>query len=145
MPRYSVGTLGSAAGTTLPTMSVYSAAASGFRFREGGVFLAGGSTNTTWRAIRLTSQGTPGAALIEAPHSPDAPAAACTAFDAHTGAPSLGDDIRFPWVTAPAVGSGSILRALAPGIRCDSGTNNGIGMLKIGSSSTVDAYMVWDE
>jgi hypothetical protein len=145
MARYSAGALTTAGSTTLPIISLYSAAS------VGGSLRAVGLTNTTSTAVylklvRLTSAGTPGAGLTEGKHNPDSPAASCTAFTTHSANPSLGDDLGYRWALGAAVGAGLIETFGDTGFRISTGTANGIGVIvESGTGQPIEAYLVWDE
>lgn len=90
MARYSAGTRTGAGSTTLPIISIYSAAAVNMSVVEIGI------SNTTAVAVafklcKLTTAGTQGAGLTETGHGSNSPAASCTAFTTHTGAPTVVD------------------------------------------------------
>lgn len=145
MPRYSAGYRASAGSTTLPIISLYAAASASGRIREIGI------TNTTATAVelylaRLTTAGTQGTGLTEAAHHPDAVAASCTAFEAHTVAPTLGDDLGYRAALGASVGSGVIWTFGAEGLLIPTGTANGVGVLvENGTGQITQAYIVWDE
>lgn len=146
MARYSAGTRSAGAGsTTLPIGSLYAAAGSGARLREVGIF---NTTNTAVavRLVRLTTQGTPGAGLTEAKHDPNSAAAAATAFDTHTAAPTLGDDLGYRAALGASIGSGIVWVFGDAGLVIPAGTANGVGIIvATGTGQVLDWYMVWDE
>lgn len=146
MPRYSAGVRTAGAGsTTLPIISLYAGASIAGRIREIGVF------NTTTSALalalrRLTTAGTQGTGLTEAPHEPTAPAASCSAFDTHTANPTLGDDLGYRASLGAAIGAGVIWTFGDAGLLIPVGTGNGIGVIvATGTGQICDAYIVWDE
>ena len=145
MARYSAGVKTSAGSTTLPLISLYSAASVGGAIREIGCF------NTTATAVdiklvRLTTTGTQGAGLTAAKYNPDAVAASCTAKTTHTIAPTLGDDLGYRASLGAAVGSGTIWTFGDIGLRIPTGTANGIGVIiENGTGQALQAYIVWDE
>lgn len=146
MPRYSAGVKTGAGSTTLPLISLYASAAVGAKIREIGAF------NTTATAVdikltRMTTAGTQGAGLTEAPHDPDGPAASCTAVTTHSGtAPTLGADLGYRASLGAAIGAGVIWTFGDQGIRIAVGTGNGIGILiENGTGQALQAYIVWDE
>ena len=111
-----------------------------------------GLFNTTATAVavklqRLTTAGTQGAGLAEAPHDPSAAAAACTAFTTHSGTPpSLGADLGYRATLGAAIGSGVIWTFGDKGIRLTPGTANGVGVLiENGTGQALQAYICWDE
>jgi hypothetical protein len=145
MSRHSAGVKTSAGSTTLPVISLYSAAATGSRLREVGLF----NTTTTAvdvKLVRLTSAGTQGASITEAEHDPDGAPPLCIAYTTHSVAPSLGDDLGYRASLAGAVGSGIIWTFGDQGIRAPVGTGNGIGVIvENGTGQALQAYLVWDE
>lgn len=147
MGRYSTGARSAGAGsTTLPVGSLYAAASATGWLREVGV------TNTTTTAVaiklvRLTTAGTQGSGLTEAPHSKGlAVAAACTAFDTHTVAPTLGDDLGYRGTVGAAAGAGMVWTFSDQGLFIPTGTGNGIGIIvATGTGQILDWWMTWDE
>ena len=145
MARYSTGVKTGAGSTTLPIISLYSAAAVGAKIREIGV------TNTTSTAVdiklvRLSSQGTPGAGLTEDKHDPDSAAASCTAFTTHTVGPTVASDLGYRGSVGAAVGAGVVWTFGDSGLRIAVGTANGIGVIvENGTGQVCQAYIVWDE
>lgn len=145
MATYAVGSRTVAATATLPCISLYSIAAVSFDVLEIGI------TNTTATAnvvalCRLTSAGTPGAGLVEAPLNQSSVAASCTGFLAHTGsAPSL-VDLGYRWSLGSAIGSG-VIWTFAPGeLQSLVGTANGFGVYcPTGTGQALDVYMKWVE
>lgn len=146
MPRFSAGCKTSAGSTTLPLISLYAIAASSGTLREVGCF----NTTTTAvdiKLVRLTSAGTPGAALTEAEHDPSGVAASCTAANTHSSTPpSLGDDLGYRASLGAAIGAGVIWTFGDAGIRITVGTANGVGVIiENGTGQALQAYIVWDE
>lgn len=150
MPRFSSGDRTGAGSTTLPLLSIYSAAASTGVLREVGIF------NTTATALevylsRLTTAGTQGAGLVEARYNPKKQPALCTVFTTHTVAPTLGDDLGYRAVLGAAIGSGVVWTFGDDGIMIAEpdaveAVTNGIGILiENGTGQVCQAYMVWDE
>lgn len=145
MARYSTGVLTGAGSTTLPIVSLYSAAAVAGKIREIGI------TNTTATAValklvRLTSTGTQGGVLVEAKHDPDSAAASAAGFTTHTAAPTLGDDLGYRASLGAAIGSGVIWTFGDAGLRIPVGVANGIGVLvENGTGQACQVYLVWDE
>lgn len=145
MARFSTGVKTGAGSTTLPIISLYAAAANGGAIYEIGVF------NTTavavdLKLVRLTTAGTQGAGLVEAPHNPDSVAAACTAFTTHSVAPTLGNDMGYRASLGAAIGAGVIWTFGSTGMRIPVGTGNGIGVIvENGTGQACQAYLVWDE
>ena len=145
MARYSTGVRTSAGSTTLPIISLYAAAAVGAKIVEIGCF----NTTTTAFAIfltRMTTTGTLGAGLAEAPWDTDTVAASCTAFTTHTVAPTLGAHLGYRASIGAAVGAGIIWSFGERGIRIPVGVTNGIGIIvATGTGQVADTYVVWDE
>ena len=145
MARFSAGVLTGAGSTTLPIISLYSAAAVGGKIRELGV------TNTTTTALalkmaRLTTAGTQGAGLTEGKQDPDSAAASCTAFTTHSVAPTLGDDMGYRASLGAAIGAGIIWTFGDTGTRIPVGTANGVGaIIENGTGQACQANIVWDE
>lgn len=133
-----------AGSTTLPIGSVFSAAAGRWRLREVGCF------NTTATAAvmvlrRATAVGTPGAGQSELCHDDETVAAAQTAFDTHTVAPTLtGGQFRV-WSLAAAIGAGSIYTFGGNGIEVPAGTANGLVIVPLtGTGQICDVYFGWE-
>ncbi len=143
MARYTTGCLTSAGSTTTPIASLYAHASVGATLVEVGV------TNTTTTAValklvRLTTTGTQGTALTEAPHDPNSAAASCTAFNTHSADPTLGADLGFRASLGASVGSGIIWRT--ENVRISTGVANGIGILvENGTGQACQVWMTWDE
>ena len=145
MPRYSTGALTTAGSTALPLISLYSAASVAPVIREISV------SNTTSSAValklvRLTSQGTPGGGLTEAPHDPNSAAASSTAFNTHSANPALGNDLGYRCQLGAAVGAGWVWVFGGDGLRLPVGTGNGVGVIvESGSGQPIQATIVFDE
>jgi hypothetical protein len=143
MARYSTGVLTGAGSVTLPLISLYAIATNGGRLRECGL------TNTTATAVavklvRLTSAGTPGAALVVGKHDPDT-VATLTPFGTHTIAPTLGTDLGYRAALGAAVGSGVIWTFGDSGLRIPVGVANGIGVIiENGTGQALQADLVDD-
>lgn len=145
MARYSAGAKTTAGSTTLPIISLYSAAAVGPKIREIGVFNTT-STAVDLKLVRLTSAGTQGAGLTEGKHDPDSAAASCTAFNTHSANPGLGDDMGYRASLGAAVGAGVIWTFGDQGLRVPVGIANGLGVIvETGTGQACQAYVVWDE
>ena len=145
MARYTAGVRTSAGSTTLPIISLYAAAAVGCRIFEIGCF----NTTTTAAAImltRMTTTGTLGAGLTEAPWDTNTAAAACTAFTTHTVAPTLGADLGYRAPLGAAIGAGVIWTFGGNGLAILPGITNGIGILvATGTGQVCDAYISFEE
>lgn len=146
MARYTAGALTTAGSTTLPLISLYSAAGVGAKIREIGVSNTT-STAVALKLIRLTTQGTPGGGLTKGKHDPDSASASCTAFTTHSANPTLGDDLGYRAQLGAAVGAAFVWTFWSDsGLRVPIGTANGVGVLvETGSGQPLEAYIVWDE
>jgi hypothetical protein len=143
--RYSAGVLTGAGSTTLPIISLYSAAAVAPKIREIGVFNTT-STAVALRVVLLSSAGTQGTGLTEGKHDQDSATASCTAFTTHTGGPTIASDLGYRASLGAAVGAGVIWTFGDTGLRCAVGTGNGIGVVvENGTGQACQAYIVWDE
>jgi hypothetical protein len=145
MPRFSAGTRSTGGGsTTLPVGSLYATNPGGGRLREFGVF------NTTSavvavKLVRLLSLGTPGTALTRSPHL-EPMTANLQAFDTHTVAPTLGNDLGYRAQLAAVVGSGTIWTFGDTGLVIQPNTIYGIGLIvATGTGQPLDWYAAWDE
>jgi hypothetical protein len=146
MARFSAGFRSSAGSTTLPIASLYSGASTNPRVREIGVF----NTTTTavaLKLIRLTTTGTQGTGLTESGHDSTAAAAACTAHNTHSVAPTLGADLGYNVTLGAAIGSGVIWTFTSDvGITVPLGTTNGLGIIvATGTGQVCDGWITWDE
>lgn len=146
MARFSGGGKSAGAGsTTLPVMSLYASASVAAKVREIGVF------NTTATAFdakltRMTTAGTQGSGLTEAPYDKASVAASSTLFNTHTGGPTLGDDLGYRASIAGAIGAGIIWTFGDTGLIIPAGTANGIGVIvENGTGQVAQIYFVWDE
>lgn len=143
MARFSVSGRATIAGTNLlPLMSLYATA--GVR----PTVLEVGITNTTAVAVtvslnRLTTAGTPGAALTEvAEDSPDH-VAVSTGFAGHTAGPTIGGELRRTTLGA-AVGSGVIWTFT--GLEIPASTAQGLGLIiPAGTGQILDYYVSFIE
>jgi hypothetical protein len=146
MARYSTGCLTTAGSTTLPIASLYAGANAGGTLREIGLSNTT-STAISLKLIRLTTTGTQGAGLTEARQNPNAPATAnCAAFNTHSGAPTLGDDLGYRIRLGAADGASLIWTFGSDGVVIPVGTSNGVGILvESGTGQPVLLDIVWDE
>lgn len=146
MARYTAGALTSAGSTSLPLISLYSAAGVGPKIREIGLINTT-STAVAVKLVRLTTAGTQGAGLTEAKHDPDSASASCTAFNTHTVAPTLGDDMGYRTHLGAAIGAAFVFTFWSDsGLRVSLGTGNGLGVIvENGTGQPLQAYIVWDE
>lgn len=146
MARFAAGwRTGGGGSTTLPIGSLYATAACMPTIYEIGVF------NTTATAValalrRLTTAGTQGTGQSELPISDPAATAVATAFDVHSGGPTItAGNLRVALLGA-AVGAGVIWTFGDRGLTIPSGTGNGVGIIPLtGTGQICDLYIEWDE
>jgi hypothetical protein len=145
MPFYSAGVKTTAGSTTLPLWSLYAASSVGGKLR--GIAISNtAATACDLKLVRLTTAGTQGTGLTEAPWDENGPAAAMTAFSTHSGAPTLGSDLGFRWSIGAAVGAGVIETFPGTGLVIKPGTGNGIGVIvENGTGQACQIYGVWEE
>jgi hypothetical protein len=147
MAQFSAGVLTTAGSTTNPIISLYGSTTVLARIREIGVF------NTTavavaLKLVRLTTTGTQGANLVEAPLAPQDPnTPSATAWGTHTSTgPTLGNDLGYRTVLGAAVGSGCIWTFGGAGLCVTAAANAGIGVIvENGTGQACQAYIAWDE
>lgn len=146
MARFAVGGRQTAAPTALlPSGSLYAVAAARGMITEIGI------TNTTAVACvvglcRMTTAGTQGAALVEAPMDANSVAAQCTGVNSHTSTGPTLTDLGYRFTLGAAVGAGVIWTFGDRGIIIPIGTGNGIGIYcPTGTGQVCDFYYVWDE
>ncbi len=148
MARFSLGALSAGAGsTTLPLLSLYSAAASAFALRECGVFNTA-ATAVAVRLVRLSTTGTQGAAVggTQIGYDVARPTPACKVFQTHTVAPTIADDLGYRAQLGAAVGSAVIWTFGDIGIRTAVAVTNGVGVvIENGTGQVCQVYFVWDE
>ncbi len=148
MARFSLGALSAGAGsTTLPLLSLYSAAASAFALRECGVFNTT-ATGVAVRLVRLSTTGTQGAAVggTQIGYDVARPTPACKVFQTHTVAPTIADDLGYRAQLGAAVGSAVIWTFGDIGIRTAVAVTNGVGVIiENGTGQVCQVYFVWDE
>lgn len=143
MARYAISGRTSGAGsTTLPSVSLYATATVAPKVVEVGVFQTT-STAVALRLVKLSSTGTQGAGLTEVADGIGVPAASCTAFDAHSVAPTIASEHRRT-VLAAAPGAATIWTF--DDLTVPVGTGNGIGIItSTGTGQVFDYYIVWEE
>jgi hypothetical protein len=146
MARYSAGALAAGAGsTTLPSGSLYAIATVSFKLRECGISNTT-STQVAHKLSLLTTAGTQGAGLTEGKQDDNSAVAACTAFNTHTVAPTLGSDLGYRAQLGAAVGSAFVWTFGDVGIRVPLTTANGVGTItENGTGQVIQFYFVWDE
>jgi hypothetical protein len=143
MARFSTGALSTAGSTTLPIGSLYGSASCLPSIVEIGVFNTT-ATAVALKLVRLTTAGTQGTGLTEAPLNPEInPATAvATAFNTHSGAPTLGNDLGYRAV----LGSGVVWTFGSRGLSVTVAANAGIGIIpENGTGQACQWYIVWDE
>lgn len=146
--KVSAVSAGATAGSTsLPSMSVYASANTGFILREVGIF----NTTTTaarYALVRLSTLGTQGSALTKIVHGPDSTATSVSsAYATHTVGPTITGNIA-PLPLGAAAGAGTILTFYGEnnGIYVPKGTGNGIGIVVLsGTGQVSDIYAIWEE
>lgn len=147
MARYAVGGTATIAGTsTLPLVSIYSAANVNPRLREVHIFNTTTTGGFTVALCRLSSTGTQGAGLTEVAMDATGVAASVTGFAGHTVAPTLAD-LGFRKRMGAAVGDGVIWTFNNDvGVTCPIATTNGLGLyVPVGTGQILDYVLVWDE
>ncbi len=107
MADFAAGGLTGAGSTTLPIASLVGSAAVLPRIREIGLYNTSTTTAVALKLVRLTTAGTPGTGLTEAPLNPNNPEApVATAFLTYTGtAPTLGNDLGYRCVLGALSGT----------------------------------------
>jgi hypothetical protein len=146
MARYVAGAKAAGAGsTTLPSGSLYAAAATAAKLREVGIFNTT-ATAVDFRLVRLSITGTQGAALTENNYDlASAAASACQAFNTHT-VTATATDLGYRASLGAAIGAGVIWTFGDSGLVIPVGTSNGIGIeVENGTGQIVQFYFVWDE
>jgi hypothetical protein len=146
MALYSVAGRSTGAGsTTLPVFSLYSPAASGGAIREIGVFNSA-STAVVLKVSRFSTAGTPGSGLTEVEYDDDSPPPLMTAFDTHTGGPTITAGQFRQAALGAAIGSGVIWTFGGRGLVIPPATTNGIGVVvATGTGQILDFYIDWEE
>lgn len=144
MARFSTGVLTGAGSTTLPIFSLYGAAAPLVRIRELGIYNTSASAAVALKLARLTTLGTTGAGLTEAPTTTDTSTALATAFTTHTVAPTLGNDLGYRCYL-PAGGS-TIWTWEDYALMIAQAANAGIGLIvENGTGQACQVYCMWQE
>jgi hypothetical protein len=145
MATYDAGIRTGAGSTTLPIISLYSAAAVNGRIQEIGV------SNTTavavaLKIVRLTTAGTSTAITSFLKNDPTAVAASCTPRGTHSSTgPTITESGHFA-ILPGVIGAAYIWTFRPPGLIVDVGTANGVGVIPAtGTGQVLDAYIVWEE
>ena len=146
MARYMVSAVTTAGSTTLPIISLYGGTTVRPRIREIHLF----NTTTTavfLKVVRVTSAGTQGTALTEMPMIQEDVASIATAFNTHSGGPTITTGDLWRGALGAAVGSGIILTFPDPGgLAIPPTANNGIAVVvSTGTGQAVEATIDWDE
>lgn len=143
MAIYSAGATTGAGSSTLPIISLYAGATGAPRLKEVRIF------NTTavavqFELVRLTTTGTQGTALTEAPWHDRAAANVAQAFTTHTVAPTIGTRLGIFYQLGAAVGS-AIMDSFQGDITVPTGTTNGVGVIPIGTGQVCLATIVFED
>lgn len=146
MARYSVAALTTAGSTTLPIISLYGGTTVRPRLRELHLFNTT-ATAVSLKLVRVTTTGTQGTALTEVPMIQEDPAAIATAFNTHSGAPTITTGDLWRGVLGAAIGSGVILSFPDPGgLVIPPTANAGLAVVvSAGTGQAVEATLIWDE
>jgi hypothetical protein len=143
--RYVASAVTTAGSTTLPIISLYGGTTVRPKLRELHLF------NTTATAVflklvRVTTTGTQGAGLTEMPLIPEDPAAIATAFNTHSGGPTITSGDLWRGSLPAAIGGSVILTWPDPGLGIPATANNGLAVVvSTGTGQAVDATLIWDE
>lgn len=148
MARFSGDLRTTGAGTTtLPACALQSSANYGFILRE----IAVANTTATacvYRLVRLSTAGTPGTSQTEAEWDEDGPAPADVGIslnDTYTGTAPITTPLGVRFSLGGGIGSAQIRGFGGPGIRCQPGTANGIGvLLASGTGQILDVDFIWE-
>jgi hypothetical protein len=145
MADFSAGVLTGAGSPTLPIISIYGSTAVGPRIREIGISNTSTTTAVALKLVRLTTTGTQGTGLTEAPLNPGNPeTAVATTFTTHTVAPTLGNDLGYRATLGPLGGvvwtwEDYVLTVTAV-------ANAGVGVIvENGTGQACQAYIRWTE
>ena len=145
MARFAAGGLTTAGSTTLPIFSLYGTAAVLPRIREIGIFNTT-ATAVALKLVRLTTTGTQGTGLTEAPLGADTTAAISTAFLTHSVAPTLGNDLGYRCVIGAGAGSSVIWTFEDYAMTVTQAANAGIGLIvENGTGQACQVYCQWAE
>ena len=143
MGMRSAGGTSSGAGTPLrPICSLYAIASRAPRLYEVHLWNTHASTAVAVYLCRLTTAGTPGAAIVVAEHDQEDGAAVATPFNTHSADVALGDDLGY---RARLGVNGGVIWTFPKGIRIPPGTANGIGVLPNGTGQVLDFAFVYED
>lgn len=144
MSRYMVSCLTTAGSTTLPIVSLYGGTTVRPKLRELHLFNTA-ATEVSLKLVRVTTTGTQGTALTEMPQIQEDVAAIATAFNTHSGAPTITTGDLWRGMLGAAKGSGIIL-TFPDGIAIPPTANNGLAVVvSTGTGQAVEATLIWDE
>lgn len=144
MARYSAGATTGAGSTTLPIISLYAGATGAPRLIGLRVF----NTTTTaveFELVRVTTTGTQGTALTEAPWRDRASANVAQAFSTHTVAPTIGTRLGIFYSLGAAIGSGVMDTFDDGGIVIPTGTGNGLALVPLGTGQVCRATLIFED
>lgn len=146
MARYVVGARQTAAGdSTHPSGALGSNGTVSLKIVEIGV----SNTTATQCMValcRITTAGTPGAALTEAEYDESAPAPTGAAVNTYTSTGPTISDLGYRATIGAAYGAGVIWTFGDRGLVVPAASNNGIGIyVPNGTGQICDFYFVWDE
>jgi hypothetical protein len=147
MARYIVDGVATIAGSaTLPFVSLYSTATVNPRIREVHIFNTTSTGGFTVAMCRLTTTGTPGAALTENAIDATGVVASVTAFAGHTVAPTI-VHLGPSKVMGAAIGDGVIWTFNNDvGLPAPVATTNGLGLYVPAGTGQICRYsIIWDE
>lgn len=143
MARFSTGVLTGVGSTTLPIFSIYGAAAPLVRLREMGIYNTGAAA-VSLKLVRVSTTGTQGTNLVEAPMTTDTSTALATCFSTHTVAPTLGNDLGYRCYLP--VGGSTIWTWEDYALMVSQAANAGIALIvENGTGQACQVYLNWQE
>ena len=141
--RYSTSLLAAVGTTLLPSSSLYAVANKDVRLMELHAF-NDSALACRYKLARLDTQGTQGAAQVDAAYGLVAQVSEAEVFAVHTVGPTI-DEVfeRMPF--GAAIGAGFILTFGKNGLLIPAGIANGIGMILIGGTGQqLETTYVWE-
>lgn len=145
MARYTASALTTAGSTTLPIISLYGGTTCRPVIREIHLFNTT-ATSVFLKVVRVSTTGTQGTALTEMPLVGEDVAAVATAFNTHSGAPTITSGDLWRGALGAAIGSGVILTFGGEGITIPATANAGVAVVvSTGTGQAVEATIIWDE
>lgn len=145
MARYTASCLTTAGSTTLPIVSLYGGTTVRPRLRELHLFNTT-ATEVALKLVRVTTAGTQGTALTEMPLVQEDVAALATAFNTHSGGPTITTGDLWSCMLGAAKGSGIIVTFPDQGLVIPPTANNGLAVVvATGTGQACYATLVWDE